>query len=292
MKMPNSADEVVVRLYGGIGNQLFQYFHGMYVALTTGKEYKIDISWLNTDVKREPEILSLLNLEQSQLYKSKKLLRLITPIARRIPKLQNFLGIHFPKEPGFSRDLLDLEAKYLFGYYQSRIYYEACLEIEPKIANIWKFKSNNPEFIKYSDKFSSKDMVALHIRGTDYLKSNLYSQLKEDDYIEALKLVPLQAKIIVFTDDRLYVENNFPKLSQNLILGPENFSVLETLFLMSKFNYLVMANSTFSYWSGIINPFQKVIAPAYWFMDQTAPLEIYPTHWELFYETSSKKVAS
>jgi hypothetical protein len=51
---------------------------------------------------------------------------------------------------------------------------------------------------------------------------------------------------------------------------------------MSKANYLVIGNSTFSWWAAYLNENQtNIVAPRKWFKGREDPSELMPPHWKL-----------
>ena len=47
---------IILKIQGGLGNQMFQYAAGRNLSISLGTEIKLDITSYNNDVKREYEL--------------------------------------------------------------------------------------------------------------------------------------------------------------------------------------------------------------------------------------------
>jgi hypothetical protein len=67
------------------------------------------------------------------------------------------------------------------------------------------------------------------------------------------------------------------------VFGSDDFSTAETFELMQKAEYLVISNSTYSWWAARISESSKkmIIAPEPWFSGQESPIDLIPDGWEL-----------
>jgi hypothetical protein len=75
------------------------------------------------------------------------------------------------------------------------------------------------------------------------------------------------SQIWIFTDSeddarrKYYWLFELPNLK---VIKPSEFSDLETLYIMSKIDQLIISNSTFSFWGGMFNSNGKIFAPEPW----------------------------
>ena len=117
-----------------------------------------------------------------------------------------------------------------------------------------------------------KNTIAIHIRRGDYLKSNVISIYggicTEEYYKKAIEHVTSEVDNLVyifFSDDPQYVRETFH--IENMIVVDWNVgedSVYD-MYLMSKCKYMILANSTFSYWAARFNQcVKKVYCPTQW----------------------------
>ncbi len=135
------------------------------------------------------------------------------------------------------------------------------------------------------------DRIALHIRRGDYLKvPEFHVNLWETDYYkEAVKLFPNE-KFLVFckdnqndaqdADDREWCENNLPSLGIDFEMYEHGHEV-DDLNAMASCKGIIMANSSFSWWSAFLgNPNKKVVCPKIWFGDGVERCKLIP-EWTL-----------
>jgi hypothetical protein len=61
-----------------------------------------------------------------------------------------------------------------------------------------------------------------------------------------------------------------------------NLRSSEILTIMSLSDDLVIANSSFSWWAGMLgNPLKNVYCPAKWFRNLEDPKDLYPPNWNI-----------
>lgn len=123
---------------------------------------------------------------------------------------------------------------------------------------------------------SSKNLptVALHVRRGDYLTlTNSYVQLGTAYYKHSLeKFANLPAfKLVVFSDDIIWCQQELPQVAncQEVSYIPQEIEDYYALFMMSRCDHLIMANSTFSWWGAYLNTNlqKRIIFPETWFLD-------------------------
>ncbi|NCQ11249.1 MAG: alpha-1,2-fucosyltransferase, partial [Bacteroidetes bacterium] len=122
----------------------------------------------------------------------------------------------------------------------------------------------------------NSNSVSLHIRRGDYVDNKYFAQIPLEYYYNSIELIENKfpnSSYYVFSDNLNWVKNNF-KTNVNLHFVDANDSSTDfmELYLMSKCNHNIIANSTFSWWGAWLNknPDKIVIAPKVWFGDKTA----------------------
>ena len=149
-------------------------------------------------------------------------------------------------------------------YYQN---YSNFIEYIPKINNILGIKEQrNLVKLKYTQLFTNnKKKLGIHFRLGDYKKYKGYV-LPDQYYINALKSININnIDIFVFCEkeDKDVVKNRM----NSGILKSNNFQIiagkneLEELFLISLCDYIIIANSTFSWWSAVFSGHKNVYIP-------------------------------
>jgi hypothetical protein len=121
----------------------------------------------------------------------------------------------------------------------------------------------------------------------DYLNEPKIGVLSKRYFEEALKLISSRESrtIWIFSDSPNMVRSEmFVSNAINAeVFGSDDFSTAETFELMQKAEYLVISNSTYSWWAARISESSKkmIIAPEPWFSGQESPIDLIPDGWEL-----------
>jgi hypothetical protein len=271
-----------VKLVGGLGNQLFQYATGRSICKKKNIPYLLLNleSYANDPFGRKPTILHY-NLKARTIENGfiKKLLRKDTKLNRLISA---FPFYHTIEEDGLRLHKFSDESHLITsitGYWQSEQYFKDIRsslleELTPK---------NMPELPKW---VANKNSVAVHIRRTDYLTESKFGFLGEKYYHEAMDKMQQQLKdplFIFFSDDIDWCKNTFGHINNVLFETSKEWEAdYLQLFLMSKCSHQIIANSSFSWWSGWLNnnPEKLVIKPAQPFADKSMMYEsYYPSEW-------------
>lgn len=282
---------LTTNLKGGLGNQMFQYAAGLNLAEKTNSEYFLDISGYsdervtNSDTPREFELrqfeITAKISNPDQIDKVKYPYGLISKIFRGIDKkiLKNYYKDYHPKLlKKVSKKLSAGKDVYLDGYFQSEKNFG---EIRPILLQEFKLK---PEFITpkvrdFVDQISGKnsveptDSVSIHIRRGDYAqnpKTKEYHGLCPLSYYEqAIKTITEKIEkphFYIFTDDPEWVKENLKINYNNTFVSGNDLKGPQELWLMSKCDHNIIANSSFSWWGAWLNQNKTkyVIAPKKW----------------------------
>ena len=154
-----------------------------------------------------------------------------------------------------------------FGYYQSPKYFE---QIKDEIKNDFRF-SDEVESIcnEMYESINGKEIVSLHIRRTDYIVNNNHPLQPMSYYEKALKLFDKNVQILVFSDDPTWCQEQELFADDSIMISEGNDADVD-MCLMSKCNYHIIANSSFSWWGAWLGNSEKVVAPSNWFADSCA----------------------
>jgi len=173
----------------------------------------------------------------------------------------------------------------LNGYYQTEKYF---LDIKENIKEIFRFKSEftNPVNIILDEIGNEKELVSLHVRRGDYtLYPDHHPTCDPSYYSKALeeikKISGKNMKIIIFSDDKEWCSNNMRNIIGNdFIISPIDNSYSE-LYMMTKCNYHIIANSSFSWWGSWLSESRLTISPSMWFgkMINNNTEDIYCKNW-------------
>jgi hypothetical protein len=271
--------DLVVKIEGGLGNQLLQYLFG--VALS--RRHKKDVSFDVSDYfeGRSNRTLALIDLDlpgyfitcDKVLNKSKQLISLgkiqFFGQTRRVGH-QTDLVLPFLQELGigYNDKLEDNAFGYFSGYWQTYRYWQ-----QPTSLLTWlDHQLDRIEVQKYSSTLLATDSnCALHVRRGDYLRAehiNWHGLCESDYYLKAIELFNCDQNIF-FSDDINYVDKEYTNVSGYKNASAVANSEIQEFLQLRKFNKLAIGNSSFSYLAGLLasnrNANAVVIAPYPWY---------------------------
>jgi hypothetical protein len=298
-----------VLISGGLGNQLFQFASGLYVA----DRSSLELEFASRDLRRNntgtPEILDfslpdfvhwnydkrtklirekyrnlLLRISSENSQTLKLLLRLVV-VCFNFPfglgKRRYFIN----NGVGFDSNILKLSQNiFLVGYFQNH-----CIPSNSRVLN--RLRELAPTHTSDSldrlilEALSVRPLI-VHVRLTDYRKESGIGLLPASYYNASLKCAFADrefSEIWLFSDEPLEAISFIPKefrhlVKQNLDL---DLSSAQTLHLMRYGAGYVIANSTFSWWGAFLrfDEHAPVYAPTPWFLQGKSPKNISPPEW-------------
>jgi hypothetical protein len=258
---------VIVKLYGGLGNQMYQYATAVALAERLDTSVYMDLDWFQ-EVKNKPE----LTLRWYELDGFGIDPKTITPFGRlgltlRPPKVfkEDFFG-YLPAFEKLSGNVI------LDGYWQSYKYFA---EHKEAVARAFTFpEAVKPENKKIIDRMESSNSVMLHVRRGDYNTKRgkeFHGLIPLEYYRKAV--ADLKKKInnptfYIFSDEIDWCRQNLKLDDPSEFIdsnGPN--SGVEDMQLMAGCKHAIIANSSFSWWATWLNthPGMLVYAPTAWF---------------------------
>ncbi len=254
---------VIVRIVGGLGNQMFQYAYAKSLQ-QKGYAVKIDISKF-----RKYKLHG-----GYQLDKYKIDLETSTPLSNFLSKLGLKKNIK-EKSLLFNDKFLNISKnEYVKGYFQTEKYFS---EIRNVLLNQFVIKQELSEStILYSKEIKQhKNSCSLHIRRGDYVSdknaNNIHGTCDLNYYNEATNLIKNKFENIhffVFSDDINWTKENIT--IENVTYIDHKCIPHEDIYLMSLCKNNITANSSFSWWGAWLNQHKNktVIAPKKWFIEK------------------------
>ena len=285
---------ISVRLFGGLGNQIFQYMAGKLLASERNLLLYVDTSWLQDGYTHLNS-----NISEFQFYKPDRefghkhknplhlyMDRFVTIAARNIPIVARVGRINAPRSAGYEDFTKVKPGVQLRGYYQSPQYFAWLMKTGE--ITMSSFDLNNPSesFNSIKNQVPSQGFLAVHVRGGDYLKENSsYVQLTSEYYIKAISVVSETCgslPVWVFTDDVDYAKQILSSFSDLFYVDGKLTTAAEEMKLMSMAKGIVCANSTFSYWASLISDSASpIVAPNSWIKAHEQPEDFFPKSWKL-----------
>jgi len=275
-------------LDGGLGNMMFQYAF----ALEIERIKKCKVGFVNSK-PTVSENMNVFTLKQKIKSRPPPISHLITGKIRKImtgaPRLiEESTWAH---ESAFVSRVND--GQQVVGYFQSPKYWH---NIEAEIRRQFMFDGPFSDFTNSVETEITKNLaVAVHVRRGDYLKlSHTHHVLGTDYYSHAIAFMEErtknQAVYFVFSNDLDWAEKHLPipnqrkRIVRNLSEGRD----FEDLYLMTKCQHHIIANSSFSWWGAFLasGEGQQVAAPARWFtppdLNESVANNLYQQNWSVF----------
>jgi hypothetical protein len=282
---------IIVKIFQGLGNQMFQYAYGYARSKDLGTELKIDTSYYQSysevtqfgyTYKRDFG-LNRFNIEAKEatitelngvLYPRAKSLR--GKISNKYRQLStNYNKKFYVKEPDYSFDkrlLQIVDNTYVEGYFTDERYFAKYRD-----GLIKQFALLNPPNEKNNAILNQMEMensVCISIRRTNFLNNPLMGTCGEAYYYKAMD--EMASKIpnpvfYVFSDDNNWVSSFF-KSGYNCVFMQHNYpDFYEDFRLMQKCKHHIIPNSTFPWWAAWLSNYENklVIAPKYWLNSNT-----------------------
>lgn len=247
----------IVKIMGGLGNQLFGYAFAKH--LERCGEVFLDISWFDSPDNHSdkfPERKFLLDHFTTEFQ-----------ILKEWPRKSFVDEEHYNRTSGYNNG-------YFWGYWQKGSYSK---DLNLDIQLLDKYISKNMKQI--AEDLAKDNSVAVHVRHGDYTQFNNWT-LNEDYYIKAAEKISEHVKdphFYIFTDDTTWTHKHiFPHLKGTELFGEE----LEDFYWMTKCKHNIIANSTYSFWAAMLNknPDKLVIYPEDWKCGQR-PVDFEDKRW-------------
>lgn len=271
---------IIVKLKGGMGNQMFQYALGRALSLKHNVPLGFDLSFLLDITSRlnftpRNYDLDIFNIK-AEIVPSRKipfLNRMFKGMAGRIfDHLRRFLSCKgTEKFAWFDPSILNLGPDaYLDGYWQSPKYFEG---IEDIIRQDFTLKEKLPQNIEELKKeIENCNSLCIHVRRGDYVGNKNHEIVGKEYYDKGIEIIKNKAgidKIYVFSDDIEWCKNNMKFEFPTMFVG-EEYSGKKAeghLLLMSACKNFIIPNSSFSWWGAWLSTYEKkiVVIPKKWF---------------------------
>ena len=233
---------IIIKLMGGLGNQMFQYAYGFALAKRKKTNLLLDMSFFSEKKIATPRIFELDQLCITQNNTKQK------PFLTKIPKIGNKL-----------KSFLN----YFEDYFQSEKFFADCTE---EIRKEFQFKKKL--------QIPKGNTVAIHVRRGDYVKFEDIHLVCTPAYYENA-ITYIQSKVeapifYVFSEDLEWVKQNINIPSNSVFVDYNpNLSSSHNMQFMSLCKHQIISNSSYSWWAAWLNqnPSKIIVAPDKWFAD-------------------------
>lgn len=272
----------IVKISGGLGNQLFQYAFGKYLEvknnLPSQYYFQTEIEH-NNFTKRAKDLMFFfpnINIINDEKYLSEFIFfnkyGLLQRVERKLNQIFPFLNRKFIVQKDAHSKVKTYMKGFYDGYWQHLEYVNT---VKKHLLENIKF---DDEMLKKNEVILSQintgESVSIHIRRDDYINipvnAKIYEVCDLEYYNKAIKLIKEKvniSKFFVFSQDKEWVRQNFVGEEFVFVDGD---SAIEDFLLMSACKHNIIANSTFSWWSSYLNKNENkiIISPKKWYKNK------------------------
>lgn len=276
---------IIVKLWGGLGNQMFQYAFAKYLSVKHDTKLKADVTLLNKKIsQRKTFVVRNFDLDIFNLSIDVASAEELNKFRWSQHELTNkVLNKFFGKKKGYVLEphfhfshgcFAASNNSYLDGYWQSKKYFS---EIDKILREKdFSFKEEiGAEAKTILDLIDNSMAVCVNVRRGDFVTNPFHGTCSSAYFKEAAEITEKKVPnphYFVFSDDIDWCEKNLSFNHRttfvNHIYAGKKFQ--DYLRLMSACKNFIIPNSSFAWWAVWLcnNPEKLVIAPANWFRDK------------------------
>jgi len=306
----NKPDMIIVRLFAGLGNQMFQYAAGLALAESRRTVLKLDVSWFREYADMGPHnryALSCFNVteqfatqEEVERLRGRELSRAGRGVrkAARLLQVDHLFNVYRDEGRWHRVDWKQFDQRvaslpddtYLDGLCHSERYFTPIGELVRRHFSL-RYPVH-PSVAAMAEKIQSGPSIAVHFRRGDYVSNAaaardigaLDAAYYQQAFREMRERFPA-AVFYVFSDDIEAVAREItPPGPHTFVRGMSGWQDFEALRLMSLCDHVILSNSTFSWWAAWLNPSPDkfIIAPQPWCRDpERSTGHMVPESWHL-----------
>ena len=272
----------IIKIQGGLGNQLFQY--AFYKELEyRGQEVYADLSQFESP--SEPRKYELPKLSLKVKEASKEMIaeyHFDNVILRKIyaTGITRKKIVKDEHSQTFNSRFFEYDNAYLIGFWQSDKYFSS---VKDSIKESVSFQGITEENLKVIAEMQGCNSVSVHLRFGDYIGNALYDNICTTNYyfeaFEKIKSLESGLKFFVISDDTEKAKKVFAKEDCVYLDINRGENAYLDMLLISSCKHHIMANSSFSWWGVFLAKEDGIaIAPKKWMNGEKTP-DIWLEQW-------------
>ncbi len=259
---------LIIKLKGGLGNQMFQYAFGRLLSLKREEELKLDKDILG----KRGDTYRIYGLDCFNV--KAEIARRDEVVKYKYPYGIFSKGWRYFREKflrvfhiGYEQKMLKYKNNYIEGFFQSYKYLDPIRDLLIKEFSLKKEIEGD-----VVNRVINTNSVAIHIRRGDYVNN---PKTKKNHFVCDLNYYNSAIKYFkentnnpvfyIFSDDIAWAKDNFIG-DEYIFVSDNSLSDCQELILMSKARHNIISNSSFSFFSAYLNQNKEklVIAPRIW----------------------------
>ena len=276
---------IIIKIKGGLGNQLFQYAVGRAVALHHKSPLKLDLTMFKT-YELHKYLLDQFAIQadtatENEISELKGGNNLLFSALRKAGLVKRKSYLKEKRSSYFDASVFQNDDVYLDGYWQNELYFSGIREL--LLRELASISSMSDEGYAYLECIKKSNSVSLHIRRGNYLNLKNVNVLDVDYYIKAVDYLRKSIEkptFFIFSDDLEWCKNSLGFLD-NCVFVDRTKTEIDDLKLMSFCQHNIIANSSFSWWGAWLNQNSKktVIAPKDWLLNDPGSSNVILSDW-------------
>ena len=280
----------IVKLMGGLGNQMFQYMFGQYLSKKYNEKIYYDVEFFKH--YSESEKLEIRNIELLKFnfdieivdYKKYPFLNYNNRKEKFIYLLKGLLSLNRNTFNFVSDSKFTLISKVFSIFFRNNYYIGYWQAYRYVLDTKFKLKENQILInILIKDKILCSNAVSIGIRRGDYV--NLKSMICDVDYYK--KAINLINKKIdnpvyyIFSDDIEWCRRNITFSNKHFFVEANKDTPFENMQLMSLCKHNIISNSTYDWWGAFLNKNKQkiVICSKAWKPKESKKMKLIPNEW-------------
>ncbi|MCI6713450.1 MAG: alpha-1,2-fucosyltransferase [Lachnospiraceae bacterium] len=300
---------LVVKIKGGLGNQMFEYAVARKLQMTYQLDkIGLDLSIIGNDSIRDYGLDCFQLSDNVEIIENRnKIVRMQEMLAKKLvsyfvagiheataKKREDILASVFALFGIIQRDHSCFKEKrflkfhnnlYMNGWFQEA---NMLVPIREQLLKDFTWKTDRECNEDIYQQIIHSNAVCVHIRRGDYVNNPIFDVCKDSYYYNAMKYMTsiVQNPIFyVFSDSISQVEDEM-EFPYPVVYVREQHEDYEDLYLMKHCRHFIMSNSTFSWWAQFLGEAEDkvVVAPAKWCLDADMDVGVYMKEWILLEE--------
>ena len=276
---------IIIKIKGGLGNQLFQYAVGRALALHHRLPLKLDLTIFKT-YKLHRYLLDQFAIQadiatEDEIIKLKGRNNVLFSALRKAGLVKRKSYLKEKRSSYFDASVFKNDDVYLDGYWQNELYFSDIRE--ELLRDLTSISSISDLGVFYMEGIKKSNSVSLHVRRGNYLNLENFNVLDIDYYMKAVEYIRKNVEkptFYIFSDDLEWCKNSLGFLD-NCIFVDSTKTEIDDLKLMSFCKHNIIANSSFSWWGAWLNQNCKktVIAPKGWLLNDPGSSNVILSDW-------------
>ena len=288
-------NKIIVRIKGGLGNQLFCYAAARRLALANNAELVIDdvTGFARDSLYNRQYMLDRFNIKERKATAGERMEpfeRFRRALMKFSSRNKSFSKRQYIEQEGldFDERLLNVKVKgtlYLDGLWQSENYFKDVKETIKEDFQIVPPKDEINQ--RMAESILCCNAVAIHLRFFDKpINESTLNNLENEYYSRAVKEIKKRLenpRFFVFSDNLEAAKKSIKSLSNDITwvdCNKQKNGVYADFWLMTQCKHFIIANSTFSWWAAWLmefrNPESLIIA-----CDRFPSNDTIPNRWML-----------